>query len=157
MSTIQRNLILYDGISTCQIDNLPYFNQLNIDYKFCIPKQKPDIEQLIKVWVETDVIDTEVIKTPVGTSMEGQYLTGYKLLVCADMKLKVEYETCDKTQSVHTAHATIPFCGCVSLPENTNLNTIITATISVEDISSEKLNCRCAYNNITMMLIANIC
>lgn len=157
MGTIQRNLISYNGISTCPFSDLPYFKQLNIDYTFCIPKQKPDIEQVVRVWVDTSVVDTEVVKTLIGTSTEGQVLTGFKLLVCGDIDLKIEYVACDTTQSVHTAHTVVPFCGYVVLPENLNLNALIKASVIVEDIASDKLDCRCVYNNITMMLIADIC
>ncbi|MEF9992484.1 MAG: DUF3794 domain-containing protein [Romboutsia sp.] len=157
MENIQKNLILYNGISNCTPSNIQYFNQLNIDYTLCIPNQKPDIDQITKVWLDTCVVGSEIIKTPVGASLEGQILTGYKLLVCGDIKLKIEYIACDATQSVHSAHTVIPFCEYIVLPVNTNINTLINPSIIIEDIFSEQLDCRCIYNNITMMLIANMC
>lgn len=157
MGIIQRNLISYHGISTCNFSDLVYFKQLNIDYMFCIPNQKPDIEQIVKVWVDTDIIDTEVIKTTKGTSMEGQNLTGNKLLVCGDIHFKFEYITCDSTKTVHSAHTVVPFCGYVVLPENINSNEIIKTSVVVEDIFSDIVDSRCIYNNITMMLVADIC
>lgn len=157
MGTIQRNLISYTGISNCKASNILYFKQLNIDYTLCIPNKKPNIDQIVRVWVDTDVIDTEIIKTPICTSIEGQVLTGYKLLVCGDIKLKIEYMACDTTQSVHTAHTSVPFCGDIVLPSNININSLIKSSVLVEDITSDRLDCRCIYNNITMMLIADIC
>ncbi|MEG0857421.1 MAG: DUF3794 domain-containing protein [Terrisporobacter sp.] len=157
MENIQKNLILYNGISNCKPSNIQYFNQINIDFTLCLPKQKPDIDQITKVWIDTCIVESEIIKTPIGTSLEGQILTGYKLLVCGDIKLKIEYIACDTTQSVHSAHTVIPFCEYIVLPTNTNPNTLINPSIIVEDIFSEQLDCRCIYNNITMMLIANIC
>lgn len=157
MKSIQRELISYNGISSCDYNDIPNFKQFNTDYVFCIPDVKPDIEQITKVWVDACVVDSEVIKTPVGTSLEGQNITGYKLLVCGDMNLKIEYVACEATQSVHTAHTTFPFCGYVVLPKDVNPNAIITATVEIEDIFSEQKDLRCVYNNITMMIIADIC
>lgn len=157
MEKIQRNLIEYNGISKCGFKDLPHFRQVNVDYIFCIPEQKPNIEQVVKVWAEPCVMDTEIVKTPVGTSLEGQNITGYKLLVCGDMKLKIEYVACEKTQSVHTAHTTFPFCGYVVLSKDINPNAIIKASAAIEDIFSEQIDLRCVYNNITMMIIADVC
>lgn len=157
MGTIQRDLVSYNGISSCQYKDLANFRQLNTDYVFCIPDQKPDIEQIVKVWADACVIDSEVIKTPVGTSLEGQNLTGYKLLVCGEIKLKVEYVACERTQSLHTAHTVFPFCGYVVLPKDINPNSIIKASVAIEDIFSEQMDLRCIYNNVTMMIIADVC
>lgn len=157
MNTIQGDSISYTGISTCQLDSISYFKQLNVDYKLCLHNEKPDIDQIVKVWIETTIIDNEVIKTPIGTSSEGQALTGFKLLVCGDISLKIEYLSCDSTQSVHTANTVVPFCGYIVMPKNSNTNALIKSNIFVEDIISTKLDPRCIYNNITIMLIANIC
>lgn len=157
MGIISRDLIEYNGISTCHYENLPNFKQVNIDYIFCIPNQKPDIEQLVRVWADACVIDTEVIKTPIGTSLEGQNMTGYKLLVCGDISLKIEYVACELTQSVHTAHVKFPFSGYTVLPGDINPHSLIKASVSIEDIFSEQIDLRCIYNNITMMIIVDVC
>lgn len=157
MSKVQRNLIEYNGISKCSYNNLPNFKQVNLDYIFCIPESKPNIEQIVKVWADGCVINTEVVKTPIGNSLEGQIVTGYKLLVCGDINLKVEYVACEASQSMHTAHTTFPFCGYIVLPQGVNPNSIIKASIAIEDILTEQMDLRCIYNNITMLLIADIC
>lgn len=157
MGSIKRNLILYNGISDCKLSNLEYFNQLNIDYTLCIPNENPDIDHVLKVWVDTCVVESEVIKTGVGKSLEGQILTGCKLIVCGDIKLKIEYVSCDAKQSVNSAHVVIPFCQYVVIPKDTSTNTLINASVRIEDIFSEKLDCKSVYNNITMMLIADLC
>lgn len=157
MAKVMRDLIEYNGINKCPYKNLPNFKQVNTDYIFCIPDQKPDIEQIVRVWADACVVDTMLVKTPVGTSLEGQNITGYKLLISGDVTLKIEYVACEATQSVHTAHTKFPFCGYVVLPEDININAIINASVSIEDIFSEQMDLRCIYNNITMMLIADIC
>lgn len=157
MGSIQRDLISYNGISTCFYNDLENFRQVNIDHIFCIPDQKPNIEQIVKVWADACVISREVVSTPIGTSLEGQNLTGHKLLVCGDIDLKIEYVACESSQSVHTASTKFPFCGYIVLPKGTNPNAMIKASVVIEDIFSEQIDCRCIYNNITMMIIADIC
>lgn len=157
MGKVIRDLIEYNGISTCKYSNLKNFKQINVDYIFCIPEQKPDIEQIVRVWADGCVVNTHLVKTPIGTSLEGQNVTGYKLLISGDISLKVEYVACEPTQPVHTAHTKFPFCGYVVLPKDTNPNAVINAGVDIEDILSEQIDLRCIYNNITMMLIADVC
>lgn len=157
MGTFIRDLIEYHGISTCKYSNLQHFTQKNQDNLFCLPCQNPDIEQVTKVWVDGCVDETEIIKTPKGTSLEGQHITGYKLLVCGRINLKIQYVACDVTQSVHTARTEIPFCEYVVLPEDINPNSFIKASIIIEDILSQQMDLRCIYNNITMMVVVDVC
>ena len=157
MSSITRNLIEYHGISACNYEQMPYFKQINVDYTFCVPSQKPDIEQVVRVWVTPCIVEKKIVKTPIGTSLEGQQVTGHKLMVSGDIQYKVQYVANETTQSLHTAHTTYPFCGYVVLPEKFSLNTIISASVAVEDIYSDQMDLRCIYNNITMMIIADIC
>ncbi len=157
MGSINRDLIEYHGINNCSYKDIKNFKQVSNDYMLCLPDAKPNMEHLVKVWVDSIVIDKEIIKTPKGTSFEGQNLTGYKLLVCGDIHLKVEYVACDKTQSIHTAHSTFPICEYVVLPKDFNFNSLISASIIIEDVFSEQVDSRCLYNNITMLVVADVC
>lgn len=78
-------------------------------------------------------------------------------MLAGDIEYKVEYVANELTQSLHTAHTTFPFCGYIVLPEKFNINTIISASVAVEDIYADQTDLRCIYNNITMMLIADLC
>ncbi|MEG0013671.1 MAG: DUF3794 domain-containing protein [Cellulosilyticaceae bacterium] len=157
MATNMRGLIEYHGIDDCAYENLPYFNQINTDFTFCVPTQKPDIEQITKVWAKPCIVQKKIVKTPKGVSLEGQNITGYKLMVVGDIQYKVEYVANEATQSLHTAHTTIPFCGYIVLPEKFNVNSILTTSIILEDIYSEQVDIRCIYNNVTMMLVTDLC
>ncbi|MFR5265288.1 SPOCS domain-containing protein [Clostridium sp.] len=156
MNKVQRGLIEYNGINSCP-KNVLNFKQINIENIFSIPSVKPDMEQLVKVYATGEIIHHEIVETPVGKSLEGQILTGYKLLVSGDIIMKFEYVALEKTQPVHTAHNRFPFCGYIVLPENFNKYSITFPTITIEDIYSEKTDSRCIYNTITMMLSADIC
>lgn len=157
MNKMQRELIEYNGISSYPTKNKKNFNQVNIEETFCIPRQKPDMEQINKVWAKGVIVNYEIVRTPVGISMEGQSVTGFKLLICGDIKFKVEYVSSEEMQSVHTVHTDFPFCAYVVLPKEFNANACIKPNIIIEDILSEKIDNRCIYTNITMMLLVDIC
>ncbi|MGL5380751.1 DUF3794 domain-containing protein [Clostridium sp.] len=156
MVTVSRNLIQYYGIETCSYTN-GNFKQFNVDNTFCIPVVKPDIEQIVKVWGQVKISNYKIIKTPKAKSLEGQVLTGFKLVIMGEIQMKYEYVALEKEQSVHTAHNIIPFCEYIVMPEEFNPIAVVFPTISIEDIYSEQLSDRCIYSNITMMINAEIC
>ena len=151
-----RKLIEYYGICKCESNNIKNFTQVNKEYILKIPLCNPDIDEITKVWVKVCEDDVELIKTPCGKSVEGQILTGNKLLVCGRINLKIQYISCSSQQSIHTAIEEIPFCGTIVLPKGFNKYAYKKVTICVEDIFSQKLDSRNIYNNITMIFIADI-
>lgn len=157
MGKIFRNLIEYSGINEYPYDNLKNFKQATIDNNFCIPSEKPDIEQLVKVSVKSDIVHKEIVKTPIGTSFEGQESTGFKLLISGDIDLRIEYSAKNISQSIHTVHTKFPFCDYVVLPKSFSPTAMVFPTISIEDIYSEKFDCRCIYNNISLLLVVDLC
>lgn len=152
-----RNFIEYNGISKCSYTDILYFKQITTDFTFCLPTPKPDIEQILKVWVKPCIVMKKIVATPVGISLEGQNLTGYKMMVSGDISYKVEYVVLDTVQSVNCAQGIAPFCGYVVLPANFNPNNVVTASAIVEDVYSEQIDLRCVYNNIMMLIVADIC
>ncbi|MGL4450021.1 MAG: SPOCS domain-containing protein [Sarcina sp.] len=157
MAKIFRDLIEYNNINDHCVKHVENFRQSNLDYVFCIPVQKPDIEQIVKVWAEPCIKCGKLVITPVGTSLEGQTVTGYKYLMEGSITLKVEYVALETSQSLHTVQTEVPFCSYVVLPKDFNKNTIITPSVLIEDINSTQMDCRCIYNNITFMAIVDLC
>lgn len=157
MSEIVKNLIQYIGISDDLPENSEVFKQLYIEDTFCLPDSKPDIEQIIKVSGELEIRSRKVIKTPKGTSMEGQLLTGWKLVIEGVVKLIIQYVADEPEQPVHGAHVNIPFSTYVVLPEDFIQGTLVTVTGYIEDIFSQQVTRRCIFNNITLLLTAEFC
>lgn len=157
MAELVRNLIQYAGLS----DNIPetsaVFKQLNVEQNYCLPDTKPDIEQIIKVISEVIIKSTKVIKTPVGRSLEGQALTGWKLVVEGAVRLKIQYVADVPEQSVHAAHALIPFSTFIVLPEDFIPGTLVTVRGFIEDVYAQRMDERCIFNNITLILTADFC
>ncbi|MGL6174073.1 MAG: SPOCS domain-containing protein [Cellulosilyticaceae bacterium] len=152
-----RECIEYQGINAYSYDNLSYFNQINIDFRCAIPVYSPEVKQIIKVCVSSKIEEKRVIKTPRGVSLEGQKTTGHKLMIVGNLWYRLEYVSNDAADGIYKNNAKIPFYGYVVLPEKLDGKNIRNTTALIEDIYSEKLDCREVYNNITMMLVADLC
>lgn len=162
MAKFVRDLIEYAGIdsysdNTCTIEDTKNFKQTNIDLQLCLPECKPDIEQVVRVKIDKEIINTKIIKTPVGTSLEGQIVTGYKALVMADLIVKVTYVADRCSQSVHSFHVTIPFCEYVVMPKGFNTLGVVTPDIYIEDIYISQCDERCLYASTTIMTVVEPC
>ena len=156
MASVVRGLVEYSGIDSCVRNKIKNFRQINFESTFSVPPQKPDIEQIVKVYGKTEIIKYEIVETPIGKSLEGQEVTGYKVLVSGDINYKIQYVANEPTQSVHTFHQCIPFCGYIVLPKKFNRGSYINPTALIEDIAVEQVDDRCVYSNITLLLVVDI-
>lgn len=155
MACVIRKLIEYNGIGQCNIHSLKSFKQVSKDYIFKKQECNPDIKQIMKVWVDVEIDEQKMVKTPKGESFEGQILTGYKLLVCGNIKTKIEYVGCSPYENIHTVYSIIPFSTSVTLKENINPYSFIKVSPCVEDIFVEKINDETVYGNINMLIIVD--
>jgi len=113
------------------------------------------ISQITKFWANPSIKNYEVIKTPKGTSLEGQNLSGYKLLVCCDLNLKFEYLD-DEENSISTGYHKTPFYIDVILPETFNIHSPVKVTLCIDDILAENLDSKSIYNNTSMVVVVDI-
>ena len=162
MAKFVRNLIEYNGVEllndhNCMIKKSDSFKQTTIDINLCVPEQKPDIEQVVKVAIKTKVERYRLVKTPIGISEEGQEITGYKLLVMGDFMIKVNYVANVEVQSMHSFHTIVPFCEYIVMPKEFSPLSVVEPEIYVEDLYVRQLDCRCLFGNITFMATAAIC
>lgn len=151
-----RSFIEYEGINEFQYENLSYFKQINVDFTFYLPNNKPAVEQIIKIGVTSEIVQKKIVRTPKGVSIEGQKITGYRLMLAGDLLWRIEYIADNKEQKIHTTNTRMPFCGYVVLSEKVTDCRIVNAVALIEDIHSEKIDIREIYNNITMMLVADL-
>lgn len=165
MANIVRNFVEGIGIA----DDFPahphFFTQIAIPEVVMLPEQKPNIEQLISVMVDIDVVSTRIIDTPIGTSNEGQILTGKKMSIEIIIKQKIKYVADEPTQSVHAAHFDKKMASIfIIVPPTFEINGVIytleqlweagriTVTPYIEDIFGEQRDKRTIFKNITVLL-----
>jgi hypothetical protein len=159
MSSMVKGLIEITGLADQFPTNPTNFKQLSVQETLHIPVEKPDCEQLISVAARVEIINTRVVKTPgsalqVVESVEGQILTGFKLVVEGLVCQKVEYVADEPAQSVHAAHFNVPFSTYIVLPTTYVTGTQYTVTGYIEDIFIELLDKRTVFKNVTILLDA---
>lgn len=154
MASIVKNLIEISGLADNLPENPTAFKQFTVQEMLVLPLAKPDIEQIVKVLAEVVITSIRVIKTPVAISLEGQILTGFKLVVEGEVRQKIEYVADEPTQSVHAAHFDIPFSTFIVLPDTFIIGTPITVTGYIEDIFVEMIDKRTIFKNVTILLDA---
>ncbi|WP_461204783.1 DUF7507 domain-containing protein [Clostridium sp. DL1XJH146] len=130
------------------------FKQFSVDENLTIPSQKPDMEDILEVIVDVEITYTNVIKTSVVKSYEGQILTGWKLIVEGKLKQKIVYIADEPTQSVHAAEFDVPFSTFIVLPENYMKCMKLKVEGKIEDVFIRKIDERRIFKNVTLFLEA---
>lgn len=81
-----------------------YFKEELVDDVLTIPFKKPNIERVLDVVCVAEIESYKLIETDIGSSYEGQNLTGQKLVIEVLIKEKVTYVADELSQSAHAAH-----------------------------------------------------
>lgn len=158
MECFVRNLIEYEGIDfkTSKYNNMSSFKQTTIDLNLELPLNKPEIDHLIKIFIKKEIIKYKVVKTPIGTSVEGQIITGNKLLVMGELALKINYVTSENIQSIHSFEVIVPFCEHIVLPINFKSINMVNPEIYIEDIYIKQKSNKSLFGNVTLLSVANL-
>ncbi|WP_343338681.1 hypothetical protein TPELB_08870 [Terrisporobacter petrolearius] len=132
------------------------FKQTFMDKILQIPDVKPDIENIVDVDAKFICTNSKIIDTPIGTSQEGQSLTGKKLVINGKLCVTVIYVAEVETQTVHTAHFELCACEYIVIPDNEDLDCNINPDIYIEDIFFEQMNSRQLFINIAYLVESGI-
>lgn len=151
------NMIEYNGIDKNLPKNPTVFTQFNLNKTLCIPIEKPDIERIVRMDTKITIDRYQVIKTPKGTSLEGQTLTGCKLIVQGRINQLIMYVANEREQSVHSAHFEECFCKFIVLPKNFSPLTSVKVVPYIEDVTITDNDTRCFCECINIFLDTRIC
>ncbi|MEG0857419.1 MAG: hypothetical protein RSG52_13170 [Terrisporobacter sp.] len=157
MGNLIRDGVLYSGIDEYIPENINSFTQMNVDKILCIDNNMPDIEDILKVNVSFNTKHSKIVKTAIGVSLEGQKLTGYRLLSEGEFNLRIDCCADDFVSTIYTFRDKIFFNNSTTLPSDSNLNSKIYENIYIEDIYSQKLSTREILINISFIFIAEAC
>ena len=167
MSNVVRKGVEGIGISPSlpKLCSNSYFTEVAIPETVTIPDVKPNMEELLSVMVDAKIVSLRIIKTPKGTSQEGQTLSGRKLSIELQLNQKIKYIADEPTQSVHAAHfqynvnsiwVVVPeklmYKGHEVPIETLLLQGKLIVTPYIEDIYGEQLDKRTVFKNITILI-----
>ncbi|MGL4800953.1 MULTISPECIES: hypothetical protein [Peptostreptococcaceae] len=156
MKNIMRGNVLYKGIDEYIPENLNTFTQMNVDKTFTLNSDMPNIDEIIKVSIEHNIKNSKIVKTAIGTSLEGQNLTGYKLLSEGVFNLRIDFCADDEMSSIYTFKDNLFFNNCTTLSKESNLNSKVCEQVYVEDIYCQKIDDRDILINISFIFIAEV-
>ncbi|WP_053956594.1 DUF3794 domain-containing protein [Inediibacterium massiliense] len=142
-----------------------YFKQFSVFGELQIPNEKPDIEQLTSVMVDPEIVSMRLIDTPCMKSLEGQLLSGKKLVIELKLKQKITYVADEPTQSVHAAHFENLKSVFVIMPQKIDDICIqdlfytdrLIVKPYIEDVYGELRSKRTVFTNIAMLIDVVIC
>lgn len=112
-------------------------------YNLCIPSNKPDMENLLQVFIDALTLQTKKICTH----------NEMKLFIDAVLCVKILYVADTSCQSVHSESFKIPFCSFIPIPKNMNN---VTAEIYIEEAFIRQLNSRSFYISTLMIICPSL-
>lgn len=158
------------------INRYPYWKQIYLTETLTLPDQKPDIEVLNSLDISVEIMKSYVIRTPRSfddtgltpipvPNLEGNLLTGRKLIVEGALTQQVDYTANYPSQPVHSAHFYVPFSSYIVVPEEitfaqNNGNTIDSLQVTyevnacIEDVAIKALDERTILKQVTLLLYA---
>lgn len=156
MSNVVKNLIEYTGLANTlpELCTPGCFRQFELQERLTIPQNNPDAEQIIRVMNEIIVSNTRVVRTAKAVSLEGQALTGFKLIVEGELIQRIEYLAEEPSQPLHAIHSIIPFCSFIILSEDFIIGTPLTVAGYIEDIYVQLIDKRTIYKNLSILIVA---
>ena len=142
-----------------QIGNNESWTQITIPEILTIPRSKPNIESIDKIYIKVNIEQSRIISTPKTaqniTSVEGLKLTGRKLLVDGYICQTIVYTAATCTQTVHSASFKVPFSTFIVIDAAADIdNDKYCVKACIEDVFSRPLNPRTIFKNVTLFLHA---
>lgn len=157
MDRLATSKVRYTGISTYIPYDISSITQSNISKVFKLDEQYCEVDEVLKVCVDSNIINSRLVKTAQGTSLEGQYLTGWKYISEGVFNIRIDYCGNNPESSIYTYKNQIPFNCSISLAEDTNYNWKIVESIFIEDIFSQVIDSREILISINYIFAAENC
>lgn len=148
-----------------EIESIDYFKEEHLRQCICLSADKPNVNDIIDIFIHPEIISTNLLETHNGVSNEGQKLTGFKLLVRVKLNEKITYISDDCTQNICVDYYEVLKSIFIILPkieDGKNISDMykfsrIVVTPTVEHADVRKLNCRNLDVNALILLQAKIC
>ena len=132
------------------------FRNTEKDEYLSISEPKPEMDEIDMAIGEIFILGYYVISTSDVKSIEGQVLTGHKVILYGYIKEVIEYITSENEKSVYSETYEIPFSDYIILPKDFKYGNQIEIEGKVEDIYNKKINSRNFFSSIIMTFIAKI-
>lgn len=130
--------------------------QVGLNEYLKILTRNPDISEINGVKVDVVVDKTNVIRTCIGESNEGQFLSGYKLIVHGTIKQIIEYTTSGYSKTIHCIEHQSKFSTFIVLPREFSEGSKINIEAIVDNVYYSLANPRCIFESIELLILAKV-
>lgn len=136
----------------CISNSLSSFKQIVIEQTYTLPLESPNIDSIVKSKGNVEILDSCIIKTAKGVSLEGYKLTGSKAFLDSVLNLEIEYVAKNSVQSVHGMKVKIPFKECVVISGKYNQFIKLIYSAFLEGLTVLKADDRHLYISATILI-----
>ncbi len=148
----------------CQNKDINYFSYLSLGETISLPDTLPNIKQIVSYIIESEIISIKTIDSMKGLSIEGQCLSGKKIILQVKLKQKLLYVGDVPEKTIHTfqneyyksATIAIPSIIKGSDPEKLIENKYLQTNIELEDYKVKKIDCRTIFNSAIMYIYTTL-
>lgn len=135
---------------------LSYFKQILLEQELVLPLDKPDIETIHHLTPSLSILDYYTVSTPIGTTLDGQKLSGQKLIVHGFLDLIVEYTSDQVHQPLYSHIFQIPFSSFIVLPKKEIPKALIALDTLCEHSSYHLINTKTFFISTPILLTARL-
>lgn len=133
-------------------NEMEYFTQFNIYKTLHFPNKCIDLKMPIGNVNNIKILSAKLIDTFQGTSIEGQHLTGKKLIVFGNVNIKLLIPYWDKTLKVFLKDINLGFSTFIIIPKRICENQPINLRYLIEDSTVKVLNQHDVLVSTTILL-----
>lgn len=138
MNNMINDLIEYKGVSSYIPEGISSRKEFNLEEIVNLNDKYTVIDQIVKVSVNATCNNARVIKTPIGVSLDGDRLTGRKVLISSNFNIRIEYLS--KENKIYSIKINKGIYISVIVDEGDLIRRNNIASIFIEDISGKLLN-----------------
>lgn len=155
MSKIQKGLIEYNGLKEIP-EKVMSFKEIIVENIFLLKNKSHDIAELVSVYADTIIKDERIIESKKRYLSDGKICTGKELLISGDIKMKYQYISDDKEETIYTAFNKFGFVGKLMLDDDFDNERLLYPFIGIDDIYSQCIDGKCIYNSLNLILSIDI-
>ncbi|SHK09157.1 protein of unknown function [Clostridium cavendishii DSM 21758] len=151
---------------TCLNNNINLMNYKDVNWKeinmvdsLTLPEDSLDIRKINSIIVgcsiqKKQLIHTPMIKNTPIENLEGEIMTGFKLMIQGEVDEKIFYTVDNEEQLIRACEFRLPFYTAITLDKETQINDTYYVQSYIENLYTKVINQREISNNITIFLNA---
>ena len=133
-------------------DEIKYFKQFNVYETLQFPYKHINLQIPIEAITKLDIKSTKIIDTFQGTSIEGQYLTGKKLIVLGTLNIKLLIPYWDCKPKIRLQYMNLPFSTFIIVPKEICEDQPINLKYLIEDSTAKAITTHSILVSETILL-----